>query len=161
MGALVALLLTRKIGVGSLPLPVHLFLTGTGGPSANTHDKTLHALARDEFVREIMDLDGCPDEVFRDRELLDYVEPILRADLEAAERYEYEVWGNLNVPITVITGSEERIPVEELNAWQNETSHKVDFRTMRGKHFFIFDNAADIVNVIAKKLFQYSKTFYL
>jgi len=162
MGALVSLLITRKLRNGHLPLPVHLFMTGTGGPSANWHErKILHLLSKEEFMNEIIDLDGCSDEIFRNSELLKYVEPILRADLQAAESYDYEEDGKLNIPITVITGTEEQMESEVINAWQNETQHKVDFRVMPGKHFFIFKNAAGIMNVMEEKLFQYSKTYHI
>lgn len=159
MGAFVALLLTRKITDAGQRLPVHLFLTGTTGPVAYVKDrKQRHQLSKDAFLQDIIDLEGCPEEVLQHPELLNYFEPILRADFQVAETYNYETHAALDIPFTVITGTDEKITDEDISTWQQETTHTVDFRKMPGNHFFILNNSEKIISLITNKLFKSNKT---
>jgi surfactin synthase thioesterase subunit len=153
MGGLLACLLVRKIIQNDHPPPLHLFITGTMGPSAvERKEKKRHLLDKPDFIEELKRLDGSPDEILGNDELLDYFEPIIRADFQATETYEYEEAPPLNIPMTVITGTEEEMEPADIGLWQKETSIKVDFRRMRGKHFFIFKHPGVIVEIISKKL---------
>jgi surfactin synthase thioesterase subunit len=153
MGGLLSYLLTRKItGQGHRP-PLQLFITGTEGPSAPVkEEKKKHALDKQAFFAELKKFAGIPEEILQDEDLLDFFEPILRADMEATETYVYTRQAPLEIPITVITGSEEDMEPEEIRLWQHETSCQVDFRRMPGNHFFILDHSARLLEIITQKL---------
>ncbi len=153
MGGVAAFFLARKIIAAGHKPPMHLFITGTMGPSAPTRKiKKRHLLSKKEFIQEIKDLDGCPEEILQNEELLNYFEPILRADFQVSETYTYEPGPVFNIPITVITGTAEDMEQEEILLWQKESSLPVDFRTMPGKHFFIFKFPLEIMEIICSKL---------
>lgn len=153
MGALVAFFLTRKIIAAGGPPPLHLFITGAMGPAAmNRQPKKRYLMSRKEFFEQIRDLDGCPAEILQNEDLLNFFEPILRADFEVSETYFYERQKTLDIPITVITGIAENMKPEDIRLWQQETSYKVDFRTMPGKHFFIFKFPVEIMAIVDEKL---------
>ena len=153
MGGLLAYLLTRKILLNNHVAPLHLFITGTVGPSAPIRSsQQKHLLNKVDFMEEIRKLNGCPDEMLRNEELFEYFEPILRADFTATENYVYEKDYPLNIPITVITGTEERLKATDIQSWQKATSHIIDFRSMPGDHFFIFHHTVAILGIITKKL---------
>lgn len=153
MGGLLAWLLVRKIVLNSHRLPLHVFITGTKGPAArDKEEKKRHLLEKDEFIDELKRLDGSPPEILGNDELLNYFEPIIRADFQATETYEYEETPPFDIPLTVITGTEEDMEPEEIALWQKETSFKVDFRRMQGNHFFIFKYPAVVVEIISKKI---------
>src|SRR5438105_3691105 len=66
MGGLLAYLLTRKLIENNHQVPLHLFITGTSGPSATSRfDKIRHLLPKNEFLQEMKDLDGIPDEILQ------------------------------------------------------------------------------------------------
>lgn len=162
MGALVAYLLARKLEENGDPVPLHLFITGTTGPSAYVREeRRRHLLSKEAFVEELKSMDGCPEEILRNEEMLNYFEPILRADFKAAETYEYKEANPLNIPVTVITGTDEEMEKEDIYAWQKETTFKVDFRKMQGKHFFIFDYAGRIIEIISGKILHPNKTYQI
>ena len=98
------------------------------------------------------DLGGMPDAILENEDLLSYFEPILRADFQACETYTYERSEPFNIPMTVITGTEEDMTLEDIELWQNESSQKVDFIRMPGKHFFILEHAEEILKIITEKL---------
>lgn len=160
LGGLIAYLLTLKLMENNKMLPVHLFITGTTGPSSISRtEKKRHLLEKKEFIEEIRELDGMPEEILNSEELLHYFEPILRSDFKVSENYIYQQHPPLNIPVTVITGTEENMELADIQLWQKETTHPVDFKRMPGKHFFIFQHAFKIVEIISKKLYHQKTTF--
>lgn len=162
MGALGAYLLTRKLITNKHTPPLHIFVTGTIGPSALTRrEKKRHLLGKDEFIEEIKSLKGISDEILENEELMNYFEPILRADFTAVETYLHQEADPMDVPITVITGMEEDMEPEEIKLWQNETKHPVDFRRFPGSHFFIFNYIREVLEIISRKLLTRNKMHQL
>ena len=160
MGGLVAYLLTRKLIENNYKAPLHLFITGTSGPAAFSRtDKKKHLLPLREFIDAIKEFGGMPDEMLRNEEWLYYFEPILRADFKASENYVYGNYDPLKIPITVITGTEEELDLEDIRIWQKETTNTIDFRQMPGNHFFIFKYPQAIVEIIFRKLFVNTKAY--
>jgi len=156
MGGLVASLLTRKLLENNYKPPLHLFITGTSGPSSESRfDKIRHLLPQDEFIQEMKELDGIPHEILENDELLSYFGPILRADFEACETYKHIEGEPYNIPMTVITGTEEDMKMDDIYLWQKETTFPVEFRQMPGKHFFIFKYPHEIIKIISKTLLSY------
>lgn len=153
MGGLMAGLLARKIIHNHHQPPLHLFITGSRGPSGKENEeKKRHLMEKSAFIEELKRLNGSPEEILNDSELLDYFEPIIRADFEATETYQYQEAPPMNIPITVITGTDEEMLPESVAAWQKETRQAVDFRRMAGTHFFIHKYPSVIAEIIVKKL---------
>jgi surfactin synthase thioesterase subunit len=153
MGGLLCYLLTRKIIDKNDKTPKHLFITGTVGPSAARRlEKKRSLLGKEAFLQEIKDFGGMPDEILQNDELLDFFEPILRADFTVSESYRHKPMFPLDIPLTVITGSEEDMETEEIRTWQQEAKNPVDFKVLSGGHFFINQHVESIVYIIAKKL---------
>lgn len=162
MGALVAFLLARKLRDNGHNLPVQLFLTGTSGPSSPARlQNKRHLLERDAFLQEITALGGLPLEILDSKELLEYIEPIIRKDFMVSENYQYNEEMPLQIPFTVATGTEENMDEEEILAWQKESTEPVDFRKFEGDHFFIFRHTSEIVDLISKKLYNNTKAFQI
>lgn len=162
MGGLVAYLLTLELINKGHTEPLHLFITGTTGPSAPSRiEKKRHLMDKKEFIEEIKELGGMPEEILQNEELLYYFEPILRSDFRVSENYVHENNPPLNIPITVITGMGEDMEDEDIRLWQNETTYVVDFKKLPGNHFFIYQYASEIVGIMSKKLYPHTKAFLL
>ena len=154
LGGLMAYQLTRRLLANGHKPPTHIFITGTTGPSALSRtEKKRHLLNKEDFIAEIRDLDGMPEEILNNEELLFYFEPILRSDFKISEDYVYEDEAPFDIPMTVITGTEEDMELDDIRLWQKETLQVVDFKRMPGKHFFIFQHAFKIVEIISRKLY--------
>ena len=100
-----------------------------------------------------------PDEILENEELLYYFEPILRSDFKISEEYVYEERVPFNIPLTVITGTEEDMELEDIQLWQKETTMVVDFKRLPGKHFFIFEHVFRIIEIISRKLYLHKTPF--
>lgn len=160
LGGLLSYLLTKKLIENGHKPPVHLFISGTTGPSSTSRiEKKRHLLPKPEFIQELKDLKGMPDEILESDELLDYYEPILRSDFRASENYVHESSPPLNIPITVITGIEEDMEESDIKLWQNETNHVVDYHRFPGYHFFIFQYVNEIIQIITRKLSLITKVY--
>ncbi|MGF7081422.1 thioesterase II family protein [Mucilaginibacter sp. UYCu711] len=159
MGGLLAYLLTLKLAENNREQPQHVFISGTSGPSSKSRsEKMRHLLERAAFIEEIRKLDGMPQEILENEELLAYLEPILRADFKISENYQHTDRLPLNLPFTVITGSEEELETEDVLLWQKETTQQVDFIQLPGKHFFILQHPEKILDIIFEKLIHQSIT---
>ena len=159
MGGLLAYLLALKLIENNVQAPLHLFITGTTGPSAlSRKEKIRHLMAKDEFIQEIRDLKGMPDEILDSDEMLEYFEPILRADFRISENYLHKEPDPLDMPFTVITGTEEDMEIDDIQLWQRESKHPVDFKRLPGNHFFIFQHSGKIIEIIARKLYPHTGT---
>lgn len=152
MGALTSLLLVREIRKQGLPMPEHLFVTGHGGPSSSDKKIVRYDMNQKDLVEELKALDGMPEEVLKDKVLLDYCLPIIRADFEAIETYEYLTDEPLEVPITCVIGKDEQISLERAKSWQDETNASLVVKQFPGKHFFIFDYENELMQMMCKTL---------
>lgn len=155
MGTILAYLVIKKIIRDGLPLPVYLFVSGRGGPAALEKKRNRYLLPRNEFIAELREMGGSPDEVLNDDALMDFFEPILRADFAAIEQYRYEETAPFPVPILAMAGLEEKITMDELAAWQKETTRRAELRNFTGKHFFIYEHAQELVHLINTRLSNY------
>jgi len=151
LGGLIGFLLARRIVANKLPAPLHLFVTGTTGPS-HRENKIISRMPKQEFIDQMRRYKGMPDEILNNSELMSYFEPILRSDFQASETYEYEKGGTLDIPISVAIGTEDDLDPEGVEAWSQESTGPVDIYRYPGNHFFIFDHAESITKLMAAKL---------
>ncbi len=156
MGAVVGYMLSRRIALEGLTPPIHLFISGRGGPSAIQEEKQTYLLTKEQFEAELKKIGGMPIEILENEELMQFLEPILRADFRAVETFKYSSVSPLTTPITVMIGNQEKVSIDHAMLWQKETSAPVDLRVFEGGHFFIFQHMAEIASIINKKLETHS-----
>jgi surfactin synthase thioesterase subunit len=152
MGTLLGYLLVKRIIKENLNTPLHLFFTGGIGPSIRDNEEPRYLLPKQEFIEKIKELGGLPNEVIGDEVLLDFFEPILRADMQAIETYQFVETQPFDIPMTVVIGINEKATYQEALAWKKETIAPVEVRQLPGNHFFIFEYEREIVKIIANKL---------
>jgi medium-chain acyl-[acyl-carrier-protein] hydrolase len=138
MGALISFELTRELRRRNLALPSHLFVSGRRAPSIPDPDPITFNLPQREFMAEVQKLNGTPKEFFDHPEMRELFLPLLRADFEIVETYQYIQEMPLSCPIAVYGGTEDgHVPVETLSAWQKETTAECKVKVLPGDHFFI------------------------
>lgn len=151
MGTLIAFLLAKKIAQTHFPMPVHLFMTGGAAPSI-PESKIRSSLPKDEFIEELKTIGGSPESMLNNDQVIDFFEPILRADFKCIETYKYSFTGKLKIPISVLIGDKEDIRMEQAQAWDKETLLPVEVKVMPGDHFFIYQHSKKIMDFIKKTL---------
>ena len=150
LGATLSCLLTRRLCRAARP-PLALFVSGRQAPCVPDRPMR-HGLPGQEFLRVIASLGGCPPEVLRNRELMDFFEPVLRADFQAAETWPYVEAPPFSVPITVLRGADDGVDEPRARLWQRETTYPLELITMTGGHFFIANHWPEIGEIVSSRI---------
>lgn len=151
MGAILAYLLTLKIAGAGLALPESLFLSGAAAPKTE-QGLARHRLSRDAFFEMLRELGGCPPEVLNEPALLDYFEPILRADFQAIDTWKPRQYVPLAVPFVVLNGDQDAIDHSDLLAWKTRTCAGFQMHEFAGGHFFIQEHWPQIAQIVNESL---------
>jgi len=151
LGGRVAYLLAHKAKQNHKNLPTHLFISGTYGPSVLSKKPYRYSLPKMELKAILKNYGAIQEEILNDEDAFDFFEPIIRADFQVAETWQYSKKEKLSIPTTVITGTEEDMKESEILLWQKEFDLEVNFKKLSGNHFFLFDHAAKMVQLIEKQ----------
>lgn len=161
MGGALAFEVTHRLasgaagnGDGRRRIPLHLFVSGRPAPGVREDEEPIHELPRDEFIEAIRGYSGTPEEVLQNRELMELVEPLLRADFAVSETYRPEPAREpLPVPVTALGGvGDEDVPEEHVDAWRAETRGPFRKQMFDGGHFFLTERRADVLAVVRQEL---------
>src|SRR5579863_3172734 len=118
MGATISFELARELRRRHAVEPIHLFLSGRRAPHIKDTDPPSYNLPHDEFLAELKRLNGTPKEFLENPEIAEVFLPLLRADFELIETYEYLAGERLTCPITVYGGLEDKdVPADYLRGW--------------------------------------------
>lgn len=148
MGSLLAYELYYKIYNENVKLPKHIFFSGYKAPNIPKKRK-IHLLPDREFIKEVIELGGTPQEVADNEELIQLFTPILRNDFKILETYLYkEKKDKIQCDISILNGKKDNITLEELLAWKNHVDKGFKVYNFEGNHFFINDNVENITKII-------------
>ncbi len=137
LGALVVFELARFIKLMHLPAPSRLIVSGCDAPQHKSDAKRVHDLPHEEFIAELRQKNGTPEEVLNAPELLALLLPAVRADFALVEAYKYRANIRLDMPIDVFAGQEDEVSAESLAPWLGETNAPGEVQWFEGDHFFI------------------------
>ena len=155
MGGLIAFELARLLRREHGPQPLHFFASGCRGPQTIDTERITHDLPEPELIEELRTLDGTPDEVLENPELMQVMLPLLRADFEVVETYEYTIEPPLAFPISAFGGlQDEKIERHHLEGWREQTTGYCSVRMLPGGHFFMRTAQRDMLRMIAQELQQ-------
>ncbi|HEU0014920.1 MAG TPA: alpha/beta fold hydrolase [Longimicrobium sp.] len=137
-GGLMAFEVARRLRREGRTLPVRLFGSGRPAPQVPLTLPPLHTLSDEDFVHELRRLNGTPEEVLANEEIMRLVLPLLRADFAIGETYRYRDEPPLDVPIAAYGGERDaEVPYEHVQAWREQTTGDFVLRMFPGDHFFI------------------------
>src|SRR5947209_3558437 len=120
--------------------PQALIVAASRAPAAKPKPPFLHRLPDDEFVRQHADRypGGVPQAVLDNPDMLRMVLPVLKADTEMFETYQYVPGEPLQCPLYTIAGEQDLLHLQSSMAdWQKETTGMFFAETVAGGHFFI------------------------
>jgi surfactin synthase thioesterase subunit len=153
LGALICWQVARKMFLSGEQLPINLFLSGCPSPSTPLRVTNRHELPRNEFLISIESMDEMPGDILKNEELMDYFEPILRADFTALEKFKYTGALRIPVQITLINGTHDcEITLFSLEGWNKETLFPVSSYYLEGAHFYLLEKQAEFISVLSAGL---------
>lgn len=146
LGAYLALRISGMLQERGCP-PSYLIVSGNAGPGCSDPTEDIHHLEKPEFFRELKRLGGLPEELLENSELMDYFEPILRADFEMAENCRLNSEQVVAIPIYAMMGSEEA-KADEIVNWANYTQKGFQYEILEGDHFFIHKHPGRMAHIL-------------
>lgn len=161
LGALLGFELARDLRRQNLPLPFHLFASGTQAPQLpRSSSKILHQLPDNEFLESIKGMNGTHTDVFQNVEFSKLFLPILRADFALVETYTYINEPPLPCSISALGGDRDPLGVEEtLSAWQVQTRTRFKLHIFPGDHFFLNSARTALLKTVSDELNLFSGFF--
>lgn len=155
LGGLLTFELAHALRRRGLPAPQALFASAAAAPSRReSHLELAQAQTDAQLMERMRRLGGTPEAVFADEEMLRLTLPVLRADFLLCGRYRYYRRAQLGCPIHVFGGKGDRLSVESLSAWQDETCAGFSLEMLDGDHFFINTGEARLLELVLGRLQQ-------
>jgi surfactin synthase thioesterase subunit len=159
MGALLAYLISCLSEDDSPGCIKHVFCSAHGAPSVpKGGDEKLprYKASSKEFWMYIESLGALPPELKAHEELMNYFEPIVRADIQALECYRYQEREKpLDISMSVLYGtSDAETPLYSLLHWQRETLQTIEFIPQTGGHFGFFDEINNVIQHLRTSLLK-------
>lgn len=153
MGALLAFEIARSLRRRQVPGPGALCVSAHRAPQLTDPRRPIHALPEAEFIAELRALRGMPEEVLRDRQMMDFFMPLLRADFCCCETYRYVDEPPLACRILALGGVDDaEVPSEHVSAWRAQTCDGFEMKLLAGGHFFIQEGRDELLAVLEREL---------
>ena len=131
-----------------------LFYAAASRPP-DSRDPLAHSveLPDDEFLSVLIDRISAPTELRDEPELRELLLPVLRADFEWINRYEYQPEPALDVPLVALAGAADPVsgPLSMLR-WSRHTTAAFRLHTLAGGHFFLRTAADHLINLLVEGL---------
>lgn len=137
MGALVSFELARQLRRTHDKHPIRLCLGAFRAPQlANPNIKIYHLPS--EVFKVVLRADGIPEKVLQHEELMQAMLPIIRADYELCDTYQYKEEPPLDCPFSIFGGLDDvRINTADLEAWSIHSSVSTSLTMLPGPHLFV------------------------
>lgn len=156
LGALVAFETAREQRRRGAPLPYLLMASGRSAAHLPMRREAIFAMPRDALLARLVEMGGMPEEMLALPELLDFIEPALRADLQINDTYEYTPEPPLPLPIVAFAGSRDNtFPEADVARWAELTSASFQQQVYDGGHFFINTHGDELLRRVAHYAAEY------
>ena len=155
-GGTVAAELTLRLQAENLPLPTCLFLSASE-PSHRVWTRPCHNLPSAMFREYLFRLGGTPREVLEEEELMNLIEPVIRADYAILETWAPKPVRSFRVPVMAFAGNEDRIvPCDIVRQWEDFSTHSFNMKVLPGNHFYIHSEEKRLLSYIFEILEKYN-----
>jgi medium-chain acyl-[acyl-carrier-protein] hydrolase len=149
LGSRVAFELMHKCKLHGVRMPEHFIASGSSAPHIKEEPKKHYQLPTEEFIEELRKLNGTPEEILGNRELMDLALPFIRADFELSETYSCTAVEKIDCPITVFHGvNDTEISQSDAQAWEEHFTHPAVMHVFPSDHFFIEKDKASVLDKV-------------
>lgn len=153
MGGLISFELTRRVQKEYGLIPTHLFISAYKAPHVSDTFTANYSLPEPEFVEEVRRLNGTPNGVLDHPELRRLMLPLIRADFELCQTYDYVPGPPLYCPLTVFGGLDDKeVDSTMLEGWRQYTTGPFDLQLLPGDHFFVNTSQPLLLQLISRYL---------
>jgi len=153
MGAAIAYETARIIAQTYGRTATGLLASGRRAPQLPSRKPPLHPLPDEQLLEELGRLGGTPPSVLENLELMQFLLPTLRADLQLAETYVAPPPSRLNCPVVAFGGTgDPDVGSSELEAWREISNGDFRLHMLEGDHFFVNSDRKRLINLAVSEL---------
>lgn len=150
LGGLLALELAHALRERGLPEPLALFASATAGPARRDVSEYTVAKTDAQLIARLRELNGTPEAVLANPELMQLMLPILRADFLLCGSFTHDQRPPLPLPIHVFGGKQDSVRAEQLLDWQLDTSRVFSLDLFEGHHFFLVEQEIPLLRCLRR-----------
>lgn len=160
LGGLISFELAHRLRELGLRQPSALLVSAYRSPERRSKRAIMHHLPEAEFIRELRDYGGLPEQILDFPEVLQLMLPTVRADFSLFETYAYRERMPLEIPIFGFSGTEDCIvPASEMVNWRDKTTAGFVANEIEGDHFFVVTREAELTNRVQHLLLRQHEPF--
>ena len=153
MGATIAFELARALRREGGREPQAIFVSGRRAPQLPRRGPVTYNLPQAEFIAELLEMKGTPKDILEHAELMEIMIPLLRADFQLVQTYEYLAETPLRCPIIAYGGLQDPdASPDKMSLWSEQTSAGFALHTLPGDHFFIRSSQSQFLGLLAQDL---------
>ncbi len=156
LGALIAFELARALRRAGLPSPALLAVSGREEPTVPSRVPGIHEAPEATLISHLKGLQGTPAELLEDRELLELLLPVLRADFELLNTYAFTPAEPLGCSLVALGGARDPVVAPDaLEGWAAHTTRFVGPRVFEGGHFYHLYRREEVLRSLMGELGAY------
>jgi len=134
--------------------PVHGFVPAACPPphAVGPDAEQVRELDGEALVAHLRDMDGLPQEVLEDPELLSFVLDIVRSDFAITRDYPCRgIDQKLSCPVLALGGGDDRsVAADAIARWSETTAGQAGYRMLAGGHFFHLDHPVPVAALLVE-----------
>ena len=155
MGGLISYVWACHIRKTHDKVPSHIFISAQRAPQLPPAHPPIHHLPDATFLEELFRLGGTPATIMQNKELMELMLPMLRADFTLYETYTYTPDAPFACPISTYYGEQDHLVASrELAAWDEHTASFFTVSAIPGNHFFLQSSQSLLLRNMSQKLVE-------
>jgi len=152
LGALFCYEVCRYLEKNALPLPLHVFISGAS-PPRKFETNEIKEYTDEELKKELISLNGIPEEFKKNESLFKLFLPIIRSDIALVKTYNYIDDYKFSMPISVFGGAlDKSVLLTDLKNWNRLANDYCKIYTFSGDHFFLFSEQDKLLSEINREM---------
>jgi len=158
-GALTCFELARLLETRQGPTPDKVILSAKCPPHIPSPSKSISHLSDAEFIAELQNINGTPEEILQNVEVMEVLLPLLRADFALSENFVHKNNTPLKSETILFHGMKDRFSKEEISSWQDLLVKPFRLFEFSDGHFFIDSQRQQFLSLVDQLLEEHLTTF--
>ena len=159
-GALTCFELARLLEAKRNRAPDKVILSAKCPPHIKSPIKSISHLPDAEFLAELKDIGGTPDEILKNSEIMELLLPVLKADFGLSEHYLHENHTLLKSETILFHGEKDRFSKKENSSWQDLLLKPFTLFEFSGGHFFIDSQRQEFLFLVNQLIKEHLTTIH-
>lgn len=153
MGAMISYEVACKLEERKLGELSHLFVSAFRAAHLPRRNTRRYMLSDAELKEELRRLNGTPEMLLQNDELMELFLPVIRADMQLCDTYEYRPKAPLSCGMTAFGGeADSGVKLDDIAAWKELTAGPFTFCVFPGDHFFVHSDEQMVLQAVKDQL---------